>query len=179
MSRRMTARWLAVGAAAAILALWATPALAADQTVTIQGFAFNPGEVTVTVGDTVTWTNNDTRGHTATADAGGFDTGTISVGASKTITFATAGTFAYHCTIHPDMTASIIVEAAAASPSPAASGGGTSTPPATESLAPTLTPSDSSGLMVASAVALLLVGVAALALLALRLRPAEEADRDD
>jgi plastocyanin len=190
MTRRTTARWLAVGAAAATLALWATPALAADQTVTIQGFAFSEGTVTVTEGDAVTWTNKDGASHTATADDGSFDTEGISSGTSKSITFDTAGTFPYHCKIHSDMTAEVVVQAAAAaSPSPASSqnpapssggsGGGTggnSTPPATETVSTAPTASTGPDIALVSALAILVVGAAAAALLALRLRPAEESE---
>ena len=95
--------------------------LAADYAVDIAGFAFSPGSVTVAVGDTVTWTNADAQNHTATADDGSWDTGTIS-SSPKSVTFATAGTFAYHCKIHPSMTATIVVQAAG--------GGGATIPPA-------------------------------------------------
>ena len=101
----------AVGALAAGLLIAGT-AVAADGDVTISGFAFSPGTVTVSVGDTVTWTNNDGVGHTATGDD--FDTGTISGGATASVTFDTAGTFAYHCSIHPQMNGTVVVEAAAA-----------------------------------------------------------------
>lgn len=97
--------------------------LAADHAVDIAGFAFSPGSVTVTVGDTVTWTNADAQSHTATADDASFDTGTIAGNTSKSVTFATAGTFGYHCKIHPQMTATVVVQAAAG-------GGGATIPPA-------------------------------------------------
>jgi plastocyanin len=96
--------------------------LAADHAVDIAGFAFSPQSVTVDVGDTVTWTNADAQNHTATADDGSWDTGTISSSTPKSVTFATAGTFGYHCKIHSSMTATVVVRAAA--------GGGT-TPGAT------------------------------------------------
>ena len=79
-------------------------ALAADNAVAISGFAFSPTDITVTVGDTRDVDELRRAGHTATADDGSFDTGTIGNGASETVTFSTAGTFAYHCTIHPAMT---------------------------------------------------------------------------
>ena len=83
-----------------------------DTTVTIADFAFSPNAITVQAGSTVTWVNNDSVPHTATGDNGEFDTGSIAPGGSASITFDTAGTFAYHCTIHPNMTASITVQAA-------------------------------------------------------------------
>jgi len=94
----------------------AAPVLAATRHVTIAGFAYSPNPVTVNVGDTVTWTNNDGVGHTATGS--GFDTGTISAGASKSVTFDSAGTFAYHCTIHPSMTGTVVVRATSGGTAP-------------------------------------------------------------
>ena len=78
--------------------------------VEIKDFAFSPATLTVKVGDTVTWTNQDSVGHSATADDGSFDTGILAQGESNTVTFTEAGTFAYHCTPHPNMTAMIVVE---------------------------------------------------------------------
>jgi plastocyanin len=78
--------------------------------VPIANFAFAPKALHVAVGAKVTWTNEDSAEHTATAnDATAFDTGTLVQHASKTITFARAGTFAYHCAFHPFMTATITV----------------------------------------------------------------------
>jgi len=99
-------------------------ALAADHAVAISGFSFSPRNITVAVGDTITWTNSDAQAHTATADDGSFDTGTIGNGGSGSATFATAGTFPYHCKIHSSMTGTITVEAAAGG-----GGGSTSTTP--------------------------------------------------
>jgi plastocyanin len=105
-------------------------ALAADHAVSIAGFAFSPQSITVTVGDTVTWTNSDSASHTATADDNSFDTGSIANGGSKSVTFSTTGTFPYHCTIHSSMTGTVVVEAAAG-------GGATPAPttPATDTVA--------------------------------------------
>jgi plastocyanin len=126
-------------ALAAALAIGATllvggAAIAADQSVSIANFAFAPATVTVTVGDTVTWTNTDAVVHTATASDGSWDTGDIAEGASASITFQAAGTFAYICTPHPAMTGTVIVEA------PAGGGGGGG------GGAPTTPPTDSVGL---------------------------------
>ena len=85
-----------------------------------------------TVGDTVTWTNSDAQAHTATADDASWDSGTIAgSGGTGAVTFATAGTFPYHCKIHPAMTGTVTVEAAAPTTAPAA---GATTPP-TDTLA--------------------------------------------
>jgi plastocyanin len=72
--------------------------------------AYAPNPITVSVGTAVTWTNNDTIAHTATANNGAFDTGNLAAGSSKTITMSTAGSFPYHCTIHPGMVATINVQ---------------------------------------------------------------------
>jgi hypothetical protein len=66
-------------------------------------FFFSPPSVTIAVGDTVTWHNSGQAPHTATANDGSFDTGTINAGGSGSHTFNSAGTFSYICTIHPNM----------------------------------------------------------------------------
>ena len=98
-------RWR-LAAATAALTMWiaASTVLAADSSVTIAGFAFAPATVTIQVGDSVTWTNEDSTPHTATAGDGSFDTGQLANGDSEAVTFDTAGTFAYVCSIHPQMT---------------------------------------------------------------------------
>ena len=63
--------------------------------------AYSPNPVTVSVGGTVTWMNNDNTAHTSTANGGAFDSATIAPGASFSRTFPTAGSFPYHCTLHP------------------------------------------------------------------------------
>ena len=77
--------------------------------VSIVDFAFQPASVELATGGTVTWTNTGQAPHTVTADDGSFDSGTLSPGATFSQTFATAGTFTYHCNIHPQMTATVIV----------------------------------------------------------------------
>jgi plastocyanin len=89
------------------------PVLAADSDVSIPSLSFDPETVTIDVGDTVTWTNDDNVAHTVTADDDSFDSGPLSPGSTETVTFASAGTYAYHCTIHSSMTGTIVVEAAA------------------------------------------------------------------
>src|SRR5215213_4393626 len=90
-------------------------------TVSIKDFAFNPPNATVAPGTTVTWVNNDQAPHTATADDGAFDSGTLQPGQSFSFTFDEAGTYAYHCNIHPDMTATVTVSGGGAATSPTAS----------------------------------------------------------
>jgi plastocyanin len=83
---------------------------AAGSAVTIQNFAFGPAALTVAVGTTVTWTNKDNAGHTVTADDGSFGSNTIASGQTFSQAFAKAGTYAYHCTIHSSMKATIVVQ---------------------------------------------------------------------
>lgn len=95
-----------------VLAALAPAALAAGHTVDITGFSYSPRELTVAVGDTVTWSNSDAQSHTATADDGGWDSGRIGNNESRSVTLTAAGTFGYHCTIHPEMTAMLTVTGA-------------------------------------------------------------------
>ena len=77
----------------------------------IINFAYNPAEITVPVGGSVTWTNGDTAPHTATGlDREALQSGTIDPGASFTQTFESAGTIEYFCEFHPNMKGSIVVE---------------------------------------------------------------------
>lgn len=77
--------------------------------VFIQGMAFSPSAITVSANTTITWTNKDAIGHTVTSDSGLFDSGTIGTNGTYNYTFTTIGTFAYHCKVHPAMTASVTV----------------------------------------------------------------------
>jgi LPXTG-motif cell wall-anchored protein len=86
----------------------------------INSWGFMSPEVTIAAGESVTWTNKGNIAHTATATGGAFDTGNVAPGESKTVTLATAGTYAYQCTPHPWMKGTITVTAAAAAPAPAA-----------------------------------------------------------
>ncbi|MBV9819564.1 MAG: cupredoxin domain-containing protein [Solirubrobacterales bacterium] len=79
-------------------------------TIAISNYAFLPNAVTVTSGTRVTWTNHDNTAHTATADNGSFDTGTVAPHASRVIDFQHPGTYTYHCAFHAFMTATITVK---------------------------------------------------------------------
>ena len=78
--------------------------------MTIKDFSFQPATISVSVGSTVTWTNADTTGHTVTADDGSFDSKSLASNATFSQTFAKAGTFAYHCAIHPGMKGTVTVQ---------------------------------------------------------------------
>ncbi len=82
---------------------------AAAASAQIANFAFAPAGLTVKVGGTVTWTNADSATHTVTADNGSFDSGHLAPGTTFKQTFAKAGTYAYHCSIHSSMTGTITV----------------------------------------------------------------------
>jgi len=95
--------------------------------VTISDFKFTPDSVTVNVGDTVTWTNDGPSVHTATADDGSFDTGSLREGESGSATFTQAGTISYICQPHPFMKGTIVVQAASAGGSGSGSSGSSGT----------------------------------------------------
>jgi plastocyanin len=80
--------------------------------VEIEDFAYNPDPVTIEEGGKVIWKNRDSAPHTATADDGSFDTGTIEEDKLKSETFKEPGTYSYICSIHPDMHGTVeVVEA--------------------------------------------------------------------
>ena len=78
-------------------------------TVSIVNMSFQPASLTINVGQTVTWTNNDTMAHTVTSDTGVWNSGTLNPGASFSFTFTTPGTYTYHCAFHGSMTGTIVV----------------------------------------------------------------------
>ncbi len=83
---------------------------AEEHFINISGMAFSPNSITISVGDNVTWTNQDGSSHTVTGDNSEFDSGTLDNGQMFSFTFTTAGTYTYHCAFHSGMTATIIVE---------------------------------------------------------------------
>ncbi len=73
--------------------------------------SYSPSPATMKVGQTVALHNSDSTAHTSTKDGGGFDTGSVAAGSdSAAVTMSTAGTFTYHCTIHPGMIGTITVQ---------------------------------------------------------------------
>jgi plastocyanin len=77
--------------------------------VEIRNMKFNPASLTVAKGDKVQWTNTMGIQHTVTADDGSFDSGPIGQNQTFSQTFNATGTVPYHCEIHPNMTATIVV----------------------------------------------------------------------
>jgi plastocyanin len=94
------------------------PATGGEAEVAVGDLVFAPNALTVAVGTTVRWVNRDTRRHTTTSDAKLWDSQVLQPGQSFTFTFTQPGAFAYHCEIHPQMTATIAVGAAGAPPAP-------------------------------------------------------------
>jgi plastocyanin len=92
-----------------------TPAPGSTQMLMINNesngsFGFSPATLTIKMGTTVIWKNVSLAPHTVTSDDGQtFDSGTVAVGNTFKFTFKTAGTFSYHCNIHPYMRATIVV----------------------------------------------------------------------
>lgn len=77
--------------------------------VEIVEFTYQPDPVTIEEGGKVIWTNRDSAPHTATADDGSFDTGTIETGKLKSESFKQPGSYPYFCEIHPEMRGTVEV----------------------------------------------------------------------
>jgi len=92
-----------------------SPTPSADVTITIQGNrgnqSFSPEPATMRAGQSVAWRNADSITHNATQDANRFATPNLGAGVtSSPVTMSTAGTFTYHCTIHPGMIGTLVVQ---------------------------------------------------------------------
>lgn len=94
-----------------------SPAPSGAATVTIpQGArtlgsgAYVPNPVTVSRGTVVTWSNTDSIVHDMVSDTGVFDSGRVGANGTVSVTFSTTGTFPYHCSIHPGMIGTIVVQ---------------------------------------------------------------------
>src|SRR5690348_17058925 len=96
---------------ATVLALLATTAQAQPAPkVTIDNYAFQPADITVAPGTTVTWTNAQTDDvHSSVSNDGLWDSDTLDTGQSFQYTFTDPGDFTYYCSVHPDMQAVIHV----------------------------------------------------------------------
>lgn len=77
--------------------------------VIMKNFQYQPAQLNVKPGDTVTFRNDDIYDHTVTANDGSFNSGLIPGGKTWTLKITQAGTIAYHCTPHPNMKAELIV----------------------------------------------------------------------
>ena len=94
---------------AAFMASHMGAARCAESMVTIDNFTFAPAQLTVKVGDTVTWKNHDDIPHTVVS-AGKFRSKTMDTDNTFTFTFTSAGDYKYFCSLHPHMTGMIKVE---------------------------------------------------------------------
>jgi plastocyanin len=78
--------------------------------VAIQSNAFTPLIITVPVNTTIIWTNKDANSHTVTSNDNSFDSGNITTNGTYSHQFTSAGTYQYHCSIHSNMTGTVIVQ---------------------------------------------------------------------
>lgn len=85
------------------------PPVTSTGDISIFDNGYNPATLTVPVGTTISWVNNGVAPHTVTDRAGRFDSGILNRGQTYRRTFNQAGTYEYFCTIHPGMTARIVV----------------------------------------------------------------------
>jgi len=99
----------ALATVVALLCLAGGSTAATDANVSIVFFSYQPSQLTVLAGQTVTWRNSGLGPHTVTSDAGQFDSGALQVGATFTFTFSAPGTYPYSCRIHPTMHGRVVV----------------------------------------------------------------------
>jgi LPXTG-motif cell wall-anchored protein len=151
--------------------LISVPASAQDEmTVSIQDFFFDPDQLTVAPGTTVTWVNEGEAPHTVTStDGKELDSATLQPGDTYSFAFKEddAGeTYAYQCTIHQEMTASVTVSGGGEMTTPSASASASPSASASASVSPKLPDTGGASLPLVAAVAL--VGLGILALIAMR-----------
>lgn len=80
-----------------------------DGAASLGNSAYTPDDLNIAVGTTVTWMNTDSISHTSTSDVSGWNSGVVAPGGQFSFAFQTAGTFPYHCTIHPGMVGTVVV----------------------------------------------------------------------
>jgi plastocyanin len=147
-----------------------------EMTVSIQDFFFDPDQLTVAPGTTVTWVNEGEAPHTVTStDGKELDSATLQPGDTYSFTFKDddAGeTYAYQCTIHPEMTASVTVSGGGEMTTPSASASASPTasasPSASASASAAATLPDTSGVSLPLLAAVALLGLGILAVIAMR-----------
>ena len=110
MSRRAPRFGLAIVAAIVVLTAFAGSALAVDKFVTMYANKFLPRTVTINAGDKVTWVNDDDVAHDAVGN--GWSTSILQQYDQDSVRFNRAGTYRYHCSIHPTMTGTVVVRGA-------------------------------------------------------------------
>ena len=107
--KKLNRRDFSVAVAAAILLSVPTARAEGDMEVHIDNFVFEPAELKIKVGTTVTWTNRDDIPHTIVS-AGKFRSKTLDTDDKFSFTFTNAGDYKYFCSLHPHMTGMIKVE---------------------------------------------------------------------
>lgn len=112
-------RWILSVAMLAVLFVSAGSRMAAanppanpssEVAVKIDNFSFSPATVTIPAGTTVRWTNRDDIPHTVVSDDKAFESKVLDTNEEFTYTFTKPGTYGYFCSIHPKMTAKIVVQ---------------------------------------------------------------------
>jgi plastocyanin len=94
-----------------MMLLAALPSAAGGKSgIGIKDGKFAPATVTIAVGDSVVWTNNDNVDHRVIADDGSFDSGKLKPGESYSKTFSKAGTISFSCSLHPREKGSVVVK---------------------------------------------------------------------
>jgi plastocyanin len=104
-------RFISISVAGVALVL-AAPASTATTTVQIKGTGFVPATVTINQGDSVTWTNADTKDHQVVSNAGAFASAILTPGKSYTHAFPNGGTYHYHDGLHPGLKGTVTVRGA-------------------------------------------------------------------
>jgi plastocyanin len=119
--KRMSSKmiWVLISSAAAIFmtamlagapSLSANPQQATTAEVKIDNFSFGPATITVAPGTTVTWVNHDDIPHTVVSTDSVFKSKVLDTDEKFSYTFPKAGTYPYFCSIHPKMTATVVVK---------------------------------------------------------------------
>ena len=134
---------LSAGLALFVLGSQGSTALAADKFVTMYANEYRPGVVTINVGDTVTWVNDDDVSHDAVGN--GWSTSLLGYYESDSVTFRRAARYPYSCSIHPQMRSAVVVRGRS---------GGATIPP-TDTVASTSPRSDPPGSWIAVPVVLI------------------------
>ena len=129
----------------AVTVLDAPAAHAAGHQVVMSGYAFGPRTLTITAGDTVTWVNQDSAPHDVKTTSGpeSIHSPMLDKGGTWSHTFTVAGSYGYVCTVHPGMTAQLVVKAAATrtpAPQTPAHQHGNTRAPASSAASPTREP---------------------------------------
>src|SRR5262249_61961819 len=107
---RSTARSMLAVAVLVVLAVTLGAAAPAPPRIDIKQHKYSPQTVTIAVGSTVTWVNHDEDVHTVVSTTQAFTSRAIDTDESFSYTFTKPGTYTYFCTLHPLMTATVVVK---------------------------------------------------------------------